>query len=214
MPDWASHVQVLTGILAIVNPIGAIPLFLGLLGEMPAPVQKSAARTTALTVAAVLLGSMLVGKAVLEAFGIRMASFQAGGGILIVLMAISMLHAKRSGASHTEEESAEAGERESVAITPLGIPLLAGPGSISAVILYAHQARDWAELGWLALSIGLVSVAVWVALRLALPISSALGQIGVNIVTRLMGLLLVAVGVEFIARGLSDLFPAALGVGP
>ena len=214
MSEGAAHVQVLTGILAIVNPIGAVPVFLGLLVEAPASVQRSAARMTAFTVAGVLLGSMLAGKAVLRAFGIRIASFETGGGILIVLMAISMLHAQRSGASHTAEEAAEAEQQESVAITPLGIALLAGPGAIGAVILYAHRANDWAQLAWLGSSIVLVSAGAWVALRLALPISSVLGKIGVKIVTRLMRLLLVAVGVEFIARGVSGLFPNVPGGGP
>lgn len=214
MSEWTVHVQVLTGIAAIVNPIGAVPVFVSLLGEASPAQQRTAARTTAITVASVLLGSMVAGTAILGAFGIRMASFQTGGGILIVLMAISMLHARRSGVRHTEAEAQEASDQESVAITPLGIPLLAGPGSIGAVILYTNQASSWLDLAWLGTSVALVSVAIWVALRLALPISEALGEIGVNIVTRLMGLLLVAVGVEFIARGLSGLFPHVLGGAP
>ncbi len=208
MPQWAPYVQMLTGILAIVNPIGAIPVFLSLLGGEAHEVQRRAARTTALTVAAVLLGAMLCGEAVLRAFGIRMASFEAGGGILIVLVSISMLHAQPSRTKHTAEEQAEAAERAAVAVTPLGVPLLAGPGSIGAVILFAHQAHTWTESAALAIAIALVAATVWAALRLALPTASLLGQTGINIVTRLMGLLLVAVGVEFIGRGLAGLFPA------
>lgn len=208
MSELAPHLQVLTGILAIVNPLGAIPVFLSLLGDEDERERRSAARTTAITVALVLLGAMVCGQAVLRLFGIRMASFQAGGGILIVLIAISMLHARPSRAKHTEEEAAEAAERTAVAVTPLGVPLLAGPGSIGTVILFAHQARAWADSLLLALSIVLVAAAVWGALRLASPIARLLGQTGINIATRLMGLLLVAVGVEFIARGLLGLFPA------
>jgi multiple antibiotic resistance protein len=128
---------------------------------------------------------------------------------LVLLLAISMLQAKESPIRQTPEEAVEAADREAVGVVPLGIPLLAGPGAISSMIIAAHQFRHGDLLGHVLLLIPVSVVALVVLGIFALSgrISRRLGKTGINIVTRLMGLILAAMAVEFIARGLIELFP-------
>lgn len=202
-----SWLHMLIGLVVIVNPLLAIPVFTSLTGSENPSQRRSTANQTALTVAIVLVIAALTGQALLHLFGISVEAFKVGGGILILLMAISMLHAKMSGARHTEEEADEAQGKEQVGVVPLGIPLLAGPGSISTVIIYAHDGGGWAHTGILVAEILLVATLVWLALRLGVGVAKVLGNTGMNIATRVMGLLLAAIAVGFITNGLKVLLP-------
>lgn len=199
-------------IFVIVNPIGAIPVFLSLAPGAGAPERSRVAARAATAATCVLLASALAGEAALRFFGIGVPSFRVGGGILVLLIAVDMLLARPSRARSTPEESAEAGGREDIAVVPLAVPLLAGPGAISAVILHAEQAGALADRLVLSGAILLVGIVCWVALRLAVPIGARLGATGINVLTRLMGLILAAIAVEFLAAGVRDLLPA-LAVG-
>ena len=125
-----------------------------------------------------------------------------------MLMAISMLQARVGKIRQTPEELLEAEDKETIAVVPLAIPLLAGPGSISTVIMYSHHASDVRHKLVLCGIALIVSIIVYVVLRLANTLAKGIGTTGMNIVTRLMGLLLAAFGVEFIADGLKGLFPS------
>jgi len=208
--DWSQSFRTIAGLLAILNPLGAIPIFLGLTLDQSPSQRRHTARLAALSVAAVLIVAAWAGESILGFFGVRIASFRIGGGILILLMAISMLTARTSGAKHTAEEAEEAEAKDSVGVVPIGIPLLAGPGAISLVIVDA-QAADSAGRFILSGIILLVAAIAWCTLLVANPIGRMLGQTGINIFTRLMGLLLAAVAVEYIAVGLLELFPALAG---
>ena len=155
--------------------------------------------------------SVWFGQDILEVFGVRIASFQIGGGILALLMAIDMLQARVSPSKQTREEAREAGSRESVGVVPLGIPLLAGPGSISLAIVGAQQAPGASEMIALTAAVLLLGAITWLVLRAAEPLGRVLGRTGINIITRLMGLVLAAIAIEFIATGMADLFPGLLG---
>ncbi|MFZ1748064.1 MAG: MarC family protein, partial [Nitrospirales bacterium] len=137
--------------------------------------------------------------------------FRVGGGILILLMAVSMLHAQLSPTVQTKEEAEESDRKQDIAIVPLSTPLLAGPGGMSAVVLEAHKGSGMGHYGMISLAIILVGACVWTALHLAPWISQHLGKTGINIFTRIMGLILAAIAVEFIANGLKGLFPALAG---
>jgi multiple antibiotic resistance protein len=167
---------------------------------------------TATTVALVLVVAVFFGKPLLEIFGITIASFRVAGGLLLLLMAIAMLHAHPTRAYHTTEQVIQdEGGRHSVAVVPLAVPLVAGPGAVSTVILYSHQATMWFDTVVLVLASLFVALALWFTLRMAGPISRFLGKTGINLVTHLMGLVLAAVAVEFITAGLAELLPG-LGV--
>ena len=207
MHDWSTYAHNATALFVIANPIGVTPLFISLTHRQTEEQRRHTARLTATTVVIVLIVAMFLGEVILHFFGIRMASFRAGGGILILLMAIAMLQARPSPTHHTAEESKEAAVRDEVAVVPLGIPLVAGPGAISTVIIYADQAATWFDTIVLLLTILCVAGSVWIALRLSDRIRILLGTTGINIVTRLLGLILAAVGVEFLADGLTQLLP-------
>jgi multiple antibiotic resistance protein len=200
-------------ILAIVNPVGAIPLFLSLTADRSPSERDRTAKIAALSVAVALIVASWTGDLVFEIFMIRIASFRVGGGILLLLMAIAMLNAKVHTSKQTEEEALEAQTRQAVGVVPLGIPLLAGPGAMSLVIVDARQAGGWQETLVLNLSILIVALLAWLALRSAELIGKRLGATGMNIVTRMMGLILSAIAVELIAAGALDLFPGLRGLG-
>lgn len=206
-PEYVLYVKSLVGVLAIVNPLGAIPIFLSLTGNRTSIECHRIAQNSALSVAMVLIISTWAGDSILGFFGISLPAFQAGGGLLIILMAINMLRAKQCHTRHTPEEAEEAGNKENIAVVPLAIPLMAGPGAISLVIVDAHQIASWSDR--LILSAGIVIVAslVWLALRLASPIGEKMGITGLNIATRIMGLLLSAIGLQMLASGLVKLLP-------
>ncbi|MDA8165503.1 MAG: YchE family NAAT transporter [Desulfobacteraceae bacterium] len=204
---WKEYLKFFIGLIAIVNPLGAIPIFIALTAGLDRSDRRRVSRMASVAVAAILLAALLVGEAILRFFGISIPSFQVAGGLLILLMAISMMHGRPSRVQQTEEEARDAEEMDSVAVMPLGIPLLAGPGAISTIILYVHRSRAPWDMAILALEILVVSLAVWLCLRSAPFIARFLSRTGINIATRIMGLIMAAIGIEFIATGLKQLFP-------
>lgn len=207
MIDWSEYAKFFIGLLAIVNPIGIVPVFMGLTRNLSDRERSVIGLRAAVTVGTVLVVALLMGEALLGFFGISLDSFRVAGGILILLMAISMLHGGMSPAKQTSEEAQDAEEKESIAVVPLGMPLLAGPGAISTIIIYSHRGQDTAHYVLLFSIAVVLALLTWLALRAAPAIADRLGRTGLNIVTRIMGLILAAIGVEFMANGLRQLFP-------
>ena len=167
--------------------------------------------------AVVIAASALLGLQILSFFGISLASFQVGGGMLLLGSALAMLNAQPAEARATAGEMTDAESRSSggasIAVVPLAIPLLTGPATMSTVVIYADKARSLLQLGALV-GYGLVIALVTaLCLRLAGPIGRALGQTGINVMTRLMGLILAALAVEVMADGLQSLFPLLASKG-
>lgn len=208
MLEYAQYLKIFIGLLAIVNPLGAVPLFISMTGDENAQQRRRTIDMVAIGVTVILLVALFMGEQLLSFFGITIDSFRVGGGILVLLMAIAMLHAKTSMVQQTDKEASESIDKESVAIVPLAMPLLAGPGAISTVILAANSARSVMDYLIIALSIVLLSGVVWGVLRLSPWIERRLGATGINIFTRIMGLILTAIAIEFIAAGMKGLFPA------
>lgn len=210
MIDWPGLFKIGIALFAIVNPIGSIPVFISATSGWSNQERANTAKTAAFTVFIVLTIAALFGDQVLNFFGVSIPSFQVGGGILLMLIAISMMHAKQSAANQTPEELVTLAEKEVIAIVPLSIPLLAGPGSISNMIIAAQQ--NSSVIGHLSLLVPILAVCliIWLVLTLAVAIANKLGRIGINIITRIMGLILAAMSVEFIAHGLNGLFPKLL----
>ncbi|MDO9205188.1 MarC family protein [Methylotenera sp.] len=207
MTDWPALLKVTIALFAIVNPIGSIPIFISATDGWSRQERAKTAKTVAITVFIVLAVSAFLGDKILDFFGISIPSFQVGGGILLMLIAISMMHGKQSGTRQTPEEAQTMAERNVIAIVPLSIPLLAGPGAISSMIIAAQQTSSFTGHLSLIAPIFIIAIIIWLVLRLAVGISLKLGTIGINIVTRLMGLILAAMAVEFVAHGLIGLFP-------
>jgi multiple antibiotic resistance protein len=208
MIGWTEYIKIFTALLAIVNPVGIIPIFVSLTGKVTKHESARIARTASMTVAIVLILSTLFGRLVLNFFGISIGSFKVSGGILLMLIAVAMMQARRNQSRQTSEEAQEAEDKESIAVVPIATPLLAGPGAISTVIIFAHESFHPLHITLIIISSLVVALLSWIALSIANPISKFLSKTTINIITRLMGLLLAAIAVEFIVGGLSQLLPA------
>lgn len=207
MLDYAQYAKIFVSLLAIVNPLGVIPLFISMTGDQNTQQRYKTIDVVAFGVCAILLVSLFFGELLLEFFGITIDAFRVGGGILILLMAVAMLHAKTSNIQQTDAEAQESVAKESVAIVPLAMPLLAGPGAISTVILAAHRSTGIVHYMIIAAGILVLSLLIWCALRLSPWVAARISSTGINIFTRIMGLILTAIAVEFIASGIKGLFP-------
>lgn len=208
MLDALDYVRFAITLFSILDPFAAIPLFL-LLTEGPAAVNRSiTARTTALAVFTALVVAGFSGDLILRLIGASLPAFQVGGGIVLFLMALSMINAQLSPQQQTEEETAEATDRSAVGVVPLAMPLLVGPGSISATIIHMERGAGLAHKGISVGVLALICLSVWIILKLAEPIGKRLGQTGLNILNRIFGLLLAALAVQIFANGLRGLFPA------
>ncbi|AEA59073.1 MULTISPECIES: MarC family protein [Burkholderia] len=195
-------------LLALINPLGAVPFFLSLTASQGDEERRRTVRIAAVSVFFVIVVTTLLGQQIIRFFGISVGSLEVGGGIIMLLMAINMLNAQMGNARSTPEERDEAESKNSVAVVPLAIPLLTGPGSISTVIVYSANAAHWYDrLGLIAIG-AVIAGLCFVAMRLAEPIAHWIGRTGINIATRLMGLMLSALAVEFIVDGLKALLPA------
>ncbi len=205
-------IKPLITLLAIVNPIGVIPFFIHYTRRFSVAQKKKTARVAATTAFLVIALSALFGLKILEFFGISLASFQVGGGLLLLMGAIQMLNAQpaESHAHDVDEGASRADSGASIAVVPLTIPLLTGPASISTVVIYAEKTKHVWELAVLV-GYGLViGLATWLALSAAGRIGKFMGQTGINVMTRLMGLILAAIAVEVMSDGLVKLFPALM----
>ena len=197
----------LIGIFAILNPLGAIPIYLSLMADRPSEEMHRTALKTAIAVGVILIMSVWLGDSLLSFFGIGIPAFRIGGGLLLLTTALAMFDARLGLVRHTRAEQIEAETKDDIAVVPMAIPLLAGPGAISLAIVDAHQAGSWPEKLVFSAGIVVIAIIVWATLWLAEPIGKRLGTGGLNIATRIMGLLLAAMSVQFMADGLLKLFP-------
>ena len=199
----------LVALLAIVNPIGAIPFFIHFTQGFSRHERQRTIRVAAFSAFVVIAVSALAGLKIIEFFGISLASFQVGGGMLLLISSLQMLNAQPA---ETRKEDLSEGNTKvdagaSIAIVPLTIPLLTGPATISTMIIYADKTRHWWELAILVGYGVVIGLAVWVAFSLSGRIARVLGKTGINVMTRLMGLILAALAVEVMSDGLVKLFP-------
>ena len=199
----------LVALLAIVNPIGAIPFFLHFTQNMTRQQRQRTVRVAAVAACLVVAISAVCGLQVIEFFGITIASFQVGGGLLLLISSMNMLNAQQaeSRGSDVGDGQAKADAGDSIAIVPLTIPLLTGPATISTMVIYADKTRHWWQLAVLVGYGVVVGIATYAVFTASGRIARVLGQTGINIMTRLMGLILAALAVELLADGLIKLFP-------
>ena len=203
-------IKPLITLLAIVNPIGIVPFFILFTRNFTPAQRRKTIRVAAITAFLVIAISALLGLQILEFFGISLASFQVGGGLLLLMSALQMLNAQpaESKASDVNEGASRADAGASIAVVPLTIPLLTGPASISTVIIYAEKTTNLWQLSVLVGYGLIIGLATWLSLSAAGKIGKVLGQTGINVMTRLMGLILSAIAVEVMSDGLGKLFPA------
>ena len=206
MLGWNDYLRMFTGLIAIVGPMSTVPLFLSFTENVQSQ-RKRIARTSGIAVACILTVSVLGGAQILYTFNISIDGFRVAGGLLLMTIAFEMLQAKTTRVKHTPEEDQEAIDSTSVGVVPLALPLLAGPGAISTVILFAQQSDSLPHQGILIALCWSVAGLVWTCFHLAPQIGKRLSQTAMNISARVMGLILAAMSVEFIVGGLRNLLP-------
>jgi len=193
---------VLTSVLFIVDPFAVIPSFLAMTERDSPAMRRVLARRGAWTCAITLTLFALGGSLIFKLFGITIGAFKIAGGVLIGLNALDMVQARRSSQRETPAEKAEGTAKEDIGILPLGVPMLAGPGAISTVMVLALGSKSWVTTTALYVSIALTALISFLTLSAASLIERRLGQTGMRILTRLMGLVLCAIAVQFIIDGL------------
>jgi len=207
MPDLPDTLKALIAIVVLINPLEGVPIFLARTSSMGDAARLAVARKAALTVLSLLLGAMVCGKIILYLFGIQIATFTVAGGIIILLIALKMV---LEPPKTDPPSGAGAGD---FAIVPLGTPLLAGPGPISSVIVFSSKgigphgsilASDAVLLALIILSAAIT----YFSLKAALPVGRWLGATGINVLTRLAGILVAAIALQMILGGLLETFPA------
>ena len=193
-----------TSIFVLVDPIAAVPAFLAMTGDSDRIRRRHMAQRAAWTCFVVLLTFSLAGTFIFRLFGITLAAFKIAGGLILGMIGLDMLKARRSPTKETPGETEEGAEKEDVGIIPLGIPMLAGPGSISSVMVLMSQSPDWPHAIVIVVTIAVVAILSFLVLAAADSVSSHLHETGIRILTRMMGLLLTAIAVQFVLNGLKD----------
>ena len=195
--------------IVTVDPFGVAPLFVGLTASASAADRRRLAVSGVVIGSAILIVFALVGEPLLRALGIGLPAFRIAGGILLLLLAIDMVMARQSGLrATTEGEEAESQSRSDIAVFPLGIPLIAGPGAITSVVLLVGQARgDIAEQGAVIGVLVAVLILTLVCLLLAGHLMRLLGVTGINVISRVSGIIVAALAVQFMIDGLRAVFP-------
>jgi len=204
-------IKPLITLLAIVNPLAIVPFFIHYTQGFTDGQRRRTVMVASFSAFVVIGVSALLGLQLLGFFGISIASFQVGGGLLLLMSSLSMLNAKPAESKTTTEEiratEVKASLGASIAVVPLTIPLLTGPATMSTVVIYAEKTRHIWELLMLVGYGAVIALATAAAFSLAEPIARVLGKTGINVMTRLMGLILAALAVEVMADGLGKLFP-------
>lgn len=200
------YLRFVVTLTAVVDPFLAVPFFLAFTASQGDGERRALARLVALTVFAVLAVSAFVGEALLELIGASLPAFRVGGGLVLLLMSLAMLNAQTGGLRQSNDEARELQSGELSGVVPLAIPLLAGPGAISTSIIAAEQGGTAHQLVIVG-CIAIVCLLSWATLRRAHAIEARMGVTGLNIATRILGLLLAAMAVQTMAEGLKKLFP-------
>jgi multiple antibiotic resistance protein len=193
---------------SIVDPFAAVPVYLALVGREERSVKRKTAIRATVTATSVLCLFSAMGGSIFEFFGVTLPAFKIAGGILLFMMALEMMRAKTSAVKNTPEETLEAKDKDKddVAVIPLGIPILSGPGAIATAMLWSSRAKHLDEKVALYVAIGAVSIIVLVTLLSAASVVRFFGKTGLNIITRIMGLILAASAAQFVIDGARDAF--------
>lgn len=210
LAELRDYVRFVVTLLAVLDPFLAVPIYVSATATKSEVHRRTLARVITLTVFAVLAASAFAGEQMLTLMGASLPAFRVGGGLVLLLMALAMLNAQVGGVRQSDAEAEELEQGGLSGVVPLAVPLLAGPGAISTTIIAAEAGGVLHRLVIL-LCIVAVCALLWVMLRAAHWIAPKIGKTGLNIVTRLLGLLLAAIAIQTMAEGAKGLFPVLAG---
>jgi len=209
--ETKAALQLFVALFAIMNPLTVVPIFLALTEGYTVAARRKVVVTATFAMFVTLSAVLLSGTRLLDVFGITINDFRVAGGVLIFIMALSLLRATPSRMRHVPEEAADGKSHDNPAFYPLAVPLMAGPGSMTTVILFGQETTSGTGLAIAIGVIAVVGVLIAVTLLLANWLAREVGVTGMNIVTRLMGLILSAVAVSMIFAGIRGAFPMLAG---
>lgn len=203
--DWKFALGAFATIFTIIDPIGMIPLTLAATVALPAERRPKIVDQAVLVAASVMAVMGIIGRPLLNYLGVTLPAFMIAGGILLFLIAIDMLFARPTGAKRTPEEEREAALTDNPAVFPLAIPMIAGPGTLATVMLLVNLARsDGMHLTIVAAACAAALLITWLFMRGATRFQHVIGSTGIHVVTRLLGIILAALAVQFVLNGLGE----------
>ncbi|QCI23807.1 YchE family NAAT transporter [Buchnera aphidicola (Macrosiphoniella sanborni)] len=208
--DLSIYIKFFVGLCALVNPIGMIPIFTAMTNHQSFLERKKTNLIANFSASLILLISLFFGSNILNIFGISINSFRIAGGILIISIAFSMINGQFINQIKTIKDKKEENKLDSISVIPLAMPLIAGPGAISSTIVWSTYYPNWINLFGCTLVIVFFSFICWLCFEAAPCVVHIVGKTGINIITRIMGLLLMSLGIEFINIGASSIFPGLL----
>ncbi|MBR0574516.1 YchE family NAAT transporter [Pasteurella atlantica] len=210
---FSIYLQFFIGLFAVVNPVGFLPIFYSMTEHQYEAERNHTTFVTSISVCMILLVSLFFGKLILDAFSISLDSFRVAGGFLITTIAITMINGKLGEHKQNKEErNTDVSEYDNIGVVPLAMPMMAGPGAIGSTIVWGSNHHQWTDYIGFSLAIIAFAIICYISLRFSAPVVKKLGKTGTNVITRIMGLILMSLGIEFIVNGLGNIFPSLVNV--
>lgn len=206
--NTATTIKFIVAMIVMMNPLGSLSIFLQLTHQHTTTAKQRTAFICGISMIAIMLVTVWAGRPVLDILGVSIASFRFAGGIILLLMGLSMLQSHESGLRHTAEEDEAAIESESVAVVPMALPVIIGPGAISTMIISVEDYPGITSKLWLSILCCGLAIGMAILLYFAHPISETVGKSVIKVVTRIMGMIVTAIAVGMLAAGLIGLIPA------
>lgn len=206
--NYADSVKFLVAMIIMMNPLGSLSFYLQLTSRYSKAEQRQTALKCGLTIAIIMLVTIWAGSQLLEILGITIDSFRFAGGIILLLTGLSMLQSKESPINHTPEDDVAATERSSVAIVPLAMPFIIGPGAISSMIITTSDHASLTSKLWLSLLAGSLALGMLFVLYFGSTIGKMVGESVLKVITRIMGMIIMAIAAGMLANGIVGLIPA------
>ena len=200
-------VKFIVAMIIMMNPLGSLSIFIDLTTKMNRMIQRKIALKSTLAIFIIMLLTIWTGEKILRLFGITIPSFRFAGGIILLLMGLSMLQSKESPVSHTEEDDEAAKKRHSIAVVPMALPVIVGPGAISTLIIAVGDYPQMPNKLWISLISIVLTLGMGIILYFASPIAKFVGASIIKVVTRIMGMIIMAIAVGMLAEGLTGLLP-------
>lgn len=205
---YADTVKFLVAMIIMLNPLGSLSIFLQLTHRYPAIYQKKTAIKCGLAITTIMVLTIWIGGQLLDLLGITIASFRFAGGIILLLVGLSMLQSQESPLNYTPADDAAAEQRDSIAIVPLALPIIIGPGAISTLVLASNDYPNFFYKLWLSALCALLALGMFIILYCGPAIAKFVGESVIKVITRIMGMLIMAIAVGMLANGLIGLLPS------
>ena len=205
--QYAQAIKFLISMIIMMNPLGSLTIFMQYTHRMTSLKRKKLARQTSVTIVVLMIGSIWLGEQILDMLDITISSFRVAGGIILLLIGFSMLQSRESAVTHTPEDDSAAVERESIAVVPMALPIIVGPGAISTLIIASNDFSTPIQRLYLSGLCGILALGMWSILYCAPKVLEHIGASVIKLITRIMGMIIMAIAIGMLAKGMASLFP-------